>query len=59
MKGWRTIAINCVIAVVGVLSAVTWSDYAPSEYAGLIATGVSLLNMGLRAITSTPIGQSS
>lgn len=59
MKGWRTIAINCVIAVAGVLASVTWSDVVPVEYAGLVAAGVSILNMGLRAITNTTIGQSS
>lgn len=59
MKGWRTIIINCVVAVGGVLAAVTWSDYVPAEYAGLVATGVALLNMGLRAITTTPAGKAS
>lgn len=59
MKGWRTIAVNCAIAVVGVLAAVNWSDVAGAEYAGLVAAGISIVNMGLRAITTTPIGQSN
>lgn len=59
MKGWRTIAINCAVAVGGVLAAVTWSDHVPTEYAGIVATGVALFNMGLRAITNTPIGRAS
>lgn len=57
MKGWRTIIINSAIAVGGVLAAVNWSDVVGVEYAGIVATVVSLVNMGLRATTTTPIGQ--
>lgn len=57
MKGWRTIIVNCAVAVVGVLASVSWPDVVGVEYAGIAATAVSIVNMGLRLVTTTPIGQ--
>ena len=57
MKGWRTLAINCGIAVFGVLEAADWSGLLGSERAGAIVTGIAIANMILRALTDTRVGE--
>lgn len=57
MKGWRTLGFNIVVAVGGVLVAFDWVTVVPNQYLGWVGFGVAVLNMGLRAITNTPVGQ--
>ena len=58
MKGYKTILFNMLI--VGVTAAVqfaadiNWKDFVSPETALII---VSILNIGLRCITTTPIGK--
>jgi hypothetical protein len=59
MKGWRTILINCAVAVFGVLEATDWSAVVGSDRAGFVITVIAVANMALRAITDTRVGQAS
>ena len=56
MRGWRTLMINCGIAVFGVLEATNWSGMLGSDRAGWIVTAIAVSNMILRSVTTTPIG---
>lgn len=60
MKGWRTLALNGAIAVgtagLSWAAGVDWTSYV-SPTGAVVLT--SLLNMGLRAVTSTPVGKSA
>lgn len=59
MKGYRTLAINLAIAVAGVITAFNWGDVLPPTAAMLVTSVViPLVNIGLRFITTTPVGQS-
>ncbi|WP_230531117.1 hypothetical protein [Microvirga roseola] len=60
MKGYRTIAVNAGIAAltagVGYLANIDWNSVDPR--AAIVAPGiVALLNIGLRFVTSTPVGR--
>jgi hypothetical protein len=57
MKGWRTLAVNLLIAGFGVLEATDWTALMGSESAGWAVTGVGIANMVLRSITTTPMGK--
>lgn len=59
MKGWRTLLINCGIAVFGVLEAADWTALLGSDRAGLIVTAIAVANMVLRAVTDTRVGSLS
>lgn len=57
MKGWRMLGFNTLIALGGVLVAFDWSSVLPAQYVGISAIAVGVINIGLRALTDTPIGQ--
>lgn len=57
MKGWRTVLINLAIAIGGVIVATNWADVLPPSYAMTVTTIlIPLVNIIMRAITTTPIG---
>jgi hypothetical protein len=56
MKGWKTIAFNSVVALVGVLAATNWVDVVPDTYVGPIVAAIGFINMWLRTKTDTPMG---
>lgn len=56
MKGYRTIAFNAVIALVGVAQSVDWVSILGSERAGVALALVALANMVLRKATDSPVG---
>lgn len=58
MKGWKTLVFNGAVIIVPVLlqylASVNWADYVSPTIALYIVT---VVNMMLRAITTTPIGR--
>lgn len=63
MKGYRTIIANAAVAALPVageilsfLDVFDWRSIAP-EYAGWFILVVGVLNIGLRFITTTPVGK--
>jgi hypothetical protein len=57
MKGWRTIGLNLAIAAFGVLEATDWSSVLGNDRAGLVLTGVAVVNMVLRSFTTSAVGR--
>lgn len=57
LKGWRTVIVNVLLAVVPVLELAELRDVIPDAYLPWYSLGVVLLNLYLRKITTTPIGQ--
>ncbi len=59
MKGYRTLALNVVTSIVGLLIAFDWAGAGMStETAGWVISGLGLTNTVLRFFTNTSIGQS-
>jgi len=57
MKGWRTLILNGAI-VIGTAAltwaaSVNWSEYISPSTAVIVTAA---LNMGLRLVTNTPVG---
>jgi hypothetical protein len=53
-KGWKTLAFNVAIAVLGVLQAADWVDLLGSERAGIAVTVIGIVGAILRFVTDTP-----
>lgn len=58
MQGWRTLGLNVLMAIGAALVAYNWSDILPPAYAWLGIVIVNGINMGMRYITTTPVGVS-
>jgi uncharacterized integral membrane protein len=58
LKGFRTLLVNFLMAVVPVLQLTELADVMPDEWLSYYALAVVLLNMFLRYITTTPVGRS-
>jgi hypothetical protein len=63
-KGWRTIAANgasigliAAAEVISYLTAFDWKVIVPEESAPLLVLVVNLLNIALRTITTTRVGE--
>lgn len=57
MKGYRTLALNIIAAVLGVLMSTDWGALADPRTAGMIVGGLGLANTVMRFFTSTPVGR--
>jgi hypothetical protein len=55
MKGWKTFGINLAIGLVGLAVAALQDAPIESEWVGGVVAALAAVNVGLRAITSTPI----
>lgn len=58
MKGYRTLIIGAIIAILGIAEGLDWVNLVPQEWADFIIGGIGLAMMYLRKITTTPIGDS-
>ncbi|HEY8566168.1 MAG TPA: hypothetical protein VIL65_11755 [Beijerinckiaceae bacterium] len=56
LKGYRTLLLNAAAALVGVAQSFDWVDALGSRPAGYVVLALSLANMALRALTTTPLG---
>lgn len=59
MKGYRTLAFNAAVALVGFAQSLDWVSILGSERAGVALAAIALANMLLRAATDGPVGPSS
>jgi len=63
LPGYKTVLFNGLIAVLGAaitaltlfLDTVDWSTVVDAQYAGIVVTLVAVVNIGLRAITRSPM----
>ena len=58
MKGFKTLIFGALIAALGGIQAADLANIVPEPYIGLVMGAIGLAVMGLRAITSTPVGSS-
>jgi hypothetical protein len=59
LKGWKTLIVNALAALVGVALIFDWSSIISNpSVTGYIVTGLGILNMVLRTMTNTPVGSS-
>lgn len=56
-KGYRTVLLNVVAAIMPVLEMTEFIDLVPDRYDSLYVVALALLNIGLRSITTTPLGK--
>ncbi len=57
LKGYRTLIVNALMAVLPILDMTEVRDILPAAWLPWYALGMAVVNMGLRAITTTPMGQ--
>lgn len=44
---WLSLGLNVLLAIIGVLQATDWVNIVGSDTAGIVATGLALVNMAL------------
>jgi hypothetical protein len=61
LQGWKTLLVFLGVTIVGGLQAFNWASIFPNnpQVVGIIVAVIGVVGMGLRAITSTPIGSST
>lgn len=57
VQGWRTFGFNMLTAILGVIAAADLIPLVPAKYAWAATVIISVANLGLRVITSTPVGK--
>lgn len=56
MKGWKTVIFGGLVTILGGLQATDIATIIPPQYTGLAMSVIGLIVMGLRALTTTPVG---
>jgi hypothetical protein len=56
VKGWRTVLLSVVLAVVGVLQTADWATIVPPRQVGPVVLVIAVVMAVLRVLTDTPIG---
>lgn len=57
LKGWKTVLINVALTIIPVLELSEFANVLPDEYLKWYALGMAIVNIWLRAVTSTPMGK--
>lgn len=57
LKGWKTIVVNVLSAVASVLEMTGVTDMLPEAYHIHYVVALSVVNVLLRLITTTPVGR--
>lgn len=57
IKGWRTIIVNGLMAILPVLELTELVNVLPPETQAWYLLALALVNIGMRSITNTPVGQ--
>lgn len=58
LKGWRTVTANILMAALPILEVSGLTDYMPDEWMVWYILGMSVANIYLRVITTSPVGKS-
>lgn len=56
-KGWRTVALATLVAIVGVLQTADWATIVAPRQVGPVMLAVGILVAVLRTLTDTPVGR--
>lgn len=59
MKGYRTLAFNAAVALIGLAETIDWTQLVGAGGAGWALTAIAIANMALRGLTTGPVGRSS
>ncbi len=57
LKGWRTILVSVLLAVVGVLQTADWATIVAPRYVGPAMLAIAVVVAVLRAVTDTAVGR--
>lgn len=57
LKGWRTWLANIVMMILPILELTEWREVLPEGYVPYYVIAVAVVNMAMRAITTTPLGK--
>ncbi|MEM8713533.1 MAG: hypothetical protein AAGG01_21525 [Planctomycetota bacterium] len=57
LKGYRTMILNALASVLPVLELTEWYAVLPDGWVPYYVLALALLNMWMRSITTTPVGQ--
>lgn len=55
-KGWRTMALSFLLAIIGVLEAADWAQIVAPHHVGPVMLVVGFIIAVLRVVTDTPVG---
>lgn len=58
LKGYRTIILNVLALILPILELSELAAVLPREWLPWYALALALINMGMRSITTTALGQS-
>jgi hypothetical protein len=56
-KGWRTLALSVLLAIIGVLQAADWATIVSPRQVGPAMLAIGILLAVLRTLTDTPLGK--
>lgn len=56
-KGWRTVLVSIVLAVVGVLQTADWATIVAPRQVGPVILAIGVVVAVLRTLTDTPVGK--
>ncbi len=59
MTGYRTLAFNFLAALLPLLEMAEITSMIPAEYLNYYIIAIALANVGLRVITTTPVGRAA
>lgn len=57
VKGWRTVLVAVMLAVVGVLQTADWATVVGARQVGPVMLAIGILVAVLRTLTDTPVGR--
>jgi len=57
LKGWKTILANVLAIILAVFSLPEFGGVIPAAYMPYYVLGLALINMLLRAVTNTAVGE--
>ena len=56
LKGWKTMIVSTVLAIIGVLQTADWATIVSPQHVGPTILGIAIVVAVLRAATDTPVG---
>ena len=58
MRGYRTLIIGALVAILGIAEGFDWINIVPAAWAEFILGAIGVIMIYLRKITTTPVGES-
>lgn len=58
LKGWRTLLVAIIVAVIGAVEVFDWAQIIPEQYVGVAMVVIGFVMGILRKLTNTALGES-